>query len=232
MNKVFKSISLAMSLVLMLTALISSAPAKVYAANAISSIDTSRSTHDRVVMNVDGEPFFYNGIQIRPDSLKRKLNYTDDQIKAVYQLAADDGFTVVNSQLYWSDIQPDQFYDAVESTYISGGSNRITNYSSSSSMKTKYDADDASNQALAYFKFDFSSISGSSCDASKIRIFVNDIDSGTCNLHLYGITDDSWDASTITWANGAPNHSYYDITGTEGVDYYDLGVTPSYDPVN
>jgi|GEM_PF-2267350 len=127
------------------------------------------------------------------------------------------------------DIQPDQKFNATETTYIAGGSNANTNFSSSSSIKTKYDPSNESNQSLAYIKFDFSAISGSTCDAAKIRIFVNNMDSGTCNLRLYGITNDSWNASAMTWNSGAPNHTGYNITGS---GYYDLGLTPSYDPVN
>ena len=217
-----------MSLVLLLT-IIAPAPAKVNAATPVSTIDASLSTYDKIVMKVDGQPFFFNGIQIRDDKIKQRFNYTDAQLGHVYQMAADNGFTVVNSQIYWMDIQPDQVFNATETTYISGGTNANTNFSSSSSTKTKYDTANASNQALSYMKFDFSGISGTTCDAAKIRIYVNAIDTGTCNLRLYGITDDTWNSTTMTWNSGAPNHTGYNISGS---GYYDLGATPSYDPVN
>ena len=186
----FKAVSkktcLLMSLVLLLT-IIAPAPAKVNAATPVSTIDASLSTYDKIVMKVDGQPFFFNGIQIRDDKIKQRFNYTDAQLGHVYQMAADNGFTVVNSQIYWMDIQPDQVFNATETTYISGGTNANTNFSSSSSTKTKYDTANASNQALSYMKFDFSGISGTTCDAAKIRIYVNAIDTATCNLRLMGL---------------------------------------------
>lgn len=205
---------------------------RAVAAAPISTIDTSLSAYDKIVMNVEGKPFFFNGIQIRDDKIVERFNYTDAQMQNVYQMAADNGFTVVNSQILWSMIQPDQAFPAIQSTYISGGTNANTNFSASNSMKSKYDSANETNQALSYFKFDFSGISGTSADAAKIRIYVNAMDSGTANLHLYGIADDSWNASTMTWNSGSPNHSGYNLSGTLGVDYFDLGVTPSYDPVN
>lgn|GEM_PF-4142795 len=42
-------------------------PVKVSGAAPISAIDASKSTYDRIVMKVDGTPFFFNGIQIRVD---------------------------------------------------------------------------------------------------------------------------------------------------------------------
>ncbi|WP_066195782.1 CBM96 family carbohydrate-binding protein [Gracilibacillus timonensis] len=195
----------------------------------VSNVDTSS---DKEVMKVGGEPFFYNGVQIRYDNILNETDYTDEQFEDIYQQAADDGFTVVNSQLLWSMVQPDQVYTANESTYISGGANANTNFSSSDSMKVENDTSDQSEQALSYFKFDFSDISGSDADAAKIRIYVNDMDNGTADLHLYGVSDDSWDASTMTWNNSSSFHDGYDLEGTEGSDYFDIGGTATYDPVN
>ncbi|WP_339234152.1 DNRLRE domain-containing protein [Paenibacillus sp. FSL R5-0517] len=196
----------------------------------ISNLDTS--TYQKPTLVANGKPFFFNGVQIRDDKILTRFNYTDAQMQNVYQLAADDGFTVANSQILWSMIQPDQVFSATESTYISGGTNASTNFSTSKSVKAKYDSTNVSNQALTYLKFDFTSLSETSADAAKIRIYVNSMDAGTANLHLYGITDDSWNASTMTWNSGAPNHDGYQVSGTLGVDYFDLGITPSYDPVN
>ncbi|RTE10882.1 DUF7594 domain-containing protein [Paenibacillus whitsoniae] len=209
---------------------ISSLPETASAATPISTLDTT--TYEKPTLVADGKPFFFNGIQIRDDKILTRFNYNDAQMQNVYQLAADNGFTVANSQILWSMVQPDQQFSATASTYISGGTNASTNFSTSSSVKAKYDAANTSNQALTYLKFDFSTLLGTSADAAKIRIYVNSMDTGTANLHLYGITDDSWNASTMTWNNGAPNHSGYNVTGTLGTDLFDLGVTPSYDPVN
>lgn len=73
----------------------------------ISYVDISLSTYDRIVLNYDGAPFFYNGVQIRADNLAILWSLTDDEIGTVYKAASSAGFTVANSQLYWADLQPD-----------------------------------------------------------------------------------------------------------------------------
>ena len=36
----------------------------------ISRVDSSKSVYDRTVLEVDGEPFSYNGVQVRADNLQ------------------------------------------------------------------------------------------------------------------------------------------------------------------
>ncbi|KRE69735.1 hypothetical protein ASL11_15330 [Paenibacillus sp. Soil750] len=77
------------------------------------------------VLEISGEPFFFNGIQIRIDKIKDIYKYTDDEIKHLFQVAKQDGFTVVNAQIRWMDVQPDQSYMATETTYIADGNYRF-----------------------------------------------------------------------------------------------------------
>ncbi|WP_144268131.1 DUF4978 domain-containing protein [Demequina sp. NBRC 110055] len=202
-------------------------------ANPISEIQQNTDPNAKEqVMLVDGEPFFFNGTQIRTDWIQNNTTWTDAEYQRVYNEAAEDGFTVANSHLNWLDIQPDQVYSATTSGYVAAGTHADTNFSSEESLKVRFDPENPDAQAISYFQFDFSDISGSSADASKIRIRVNEKDAGTAHLRLYGIADNSWDASTMTWNSGSPNHDDYAITGEEGIDYVDLGGTPSWDPID
>lgn len=63
----------------------------------VSDIDTSLGKYDRYTMNVDGKPFFFNGIQIRADKVIDSWNWNDEQVKDMFKQAANDGFTVATN---------------------------------------------------------------------------------------------------------------------------------------
>ena len=73
----------------------------------VSYVDTSFDTYDRLTLTVDDEPFFYSGIQVRADNAIDKLKFNDEQVRDMYLQAGKDGFTVVNSQVRWTDVQPE-----------------------------------------------------------------------------------------------------------------------------
>jgi hypothetical protein len=180
---------------------------------AISWVDVSGSYYDRLVLAVDGEPFFYNGIQIRIDKLRDGYGYTEDQVKNTFAIAKNDGFTVINAQILWQDIQPDKPFKAMGTAHIKGGANSTTNYSSEAvnSISLSYQKDSSDSQSLGYIKFNNVSLDGEWTGA-KLRVYVNGL-SGTNNgLGVYGIENDSWNPNTITWDN-APNHTGYDVSG-------------------
>jgi hypothetical protein len=199
----------------------------------ISKVDYSLSTYDRIVLLVDSKPFFYNGVQIRIDKLSDIWNMTDAQIKPLFQLAADAGFTVVNSQITWMDIQPDSSYNATETTYIRGGTYADVNFSENQSEQIGYTYGDESNQELVYLKFNFTGYSIEQISAARVRVYVNAAPANGVALfaNLYGIANNSWKASQLTWSN-APNHDGVNISGTNGSDYWFTASNPSWDPIN
>ncbi len=168
----------------------------------VSNVDTSLSLYDRLTLNVDGEPFFFNGIQIRADKVADNWGWTDEQIKTMFQQAADDGFTVVNTQIRWMDVQPDKAVTPMQGTetlHANGG--------------------DTSATAFVDFELPEGDIDYT---AAKIRLNVTDI-SGTAVPRIYGLkasndmtgaedlgTTESWDV-----VNKAAN---YDIDVTDFVN--------------
>lgn len=201
--------------------------------------------------NGEGTPFFFNGVQIRDDKIRDRYHYSDEDMGKIYQQAADDGFTMANSQILWSMIQPDQNKDSISGTYIKSGSNSDTSYGDFSSkddtpkspddvekVSVFYDPVNQENNAVTYLQYDFSDIEGDSEEgyaATKIRLYVSGLTGAAdiCGLHVYGIKNDSWDATTMTW-NTAPVKLNADgtLTGDEGTDFVDIGSTEHYDPVN
>ncbi|KAJ9136687.1 hypothetical protein NKR23_g9586 [Pleurostoma richardsiae] len=194
----------------------------------ISYVDTTLSDYDRLVLHVNGEPFFYNGIQLRADKLRDGWGLSESEIKVMYQKAADDGFTVVNTQLLWKEIQPDSSFNATESTYIRGGDYASKNYENSITDLVQYSNSD---KTLAYFKFDFSNYSDN-VTAAKLRFYISgNISATSFSANLYGITNNSWSASSLTWTD-APNHNDNGtISGTQDEDYFLVSSSPSWDPI-
>ncbi len=181
----------------------------------ISKVDTSFDTYDKLTMTVDGEPFFYNGIQVRPDNAKDQKGYTDAQIEDMYQKAADNGFTVVNSQIRWHDVQPDTYVAAADTGYIKGGSNSSTALSGDKTvMYSAYDENALDNQSISYIKFALPELTdGGEYAAVKLRLRVTDVTAGT-GLSIYGISDHTWSGETMTWDNTA-SHNGYEITNPD-----------------
>ena len=69
--------------------------------NVVSSVATR---DDKEVMLVDGKPFFYNAIQT---SFPRLPGWNWSQLGAIFNIAKDDGFTVIGIIARWSDIEPE-----------------------------------------------------------------------------------------------------------------------------
>lgn len=200
----------------------------------ISSVDTSQDKYDRLVLTVEGEPFFYNGVQIRVDKTEDVWGLTDEDNRRLFQKAAEAGFTVVNSQVRWIDIQPDKAFNASEGTYIQGGSEQDSNFASEDSLKFGYKEGSDKDKQLTYLKFDYSEYPFDAVHAAKIRVHVNSdpINGETFSANLYGITNNSWEASEITWNSGAPNHSGDEVTGKNDQDYFLVAQSPSWDIIS
>jgi hypothetical protein len=74
-------------------------------AAAISYVDTSRSTYDKLTLMVDGKPLYHSGIQFRYEKHKYAKGWTDAQLKPVLGMISEDGFPVVNIPIWWSQVE-------------------------------------------------------------------------------------------------------------------------------
>ena len=168
------------------------------------------------VLKVNGEPFWYNGIQIRIDKLIDDPAYACDEetLQQLFDKAAADGFTVANSQIRWTDIQPNHLIRAVDTSYIYGGTNQYTVYAGTGGTHVRYNTDE-SKQALGYIKFDVSEMKDGSEnrdeDGAKIRLCNRDVVSKR-KVELYAVKGD-WDRSTLTWTNAPGRGENYTVDG-------------------
>ena len=210
--------------------------AEVLEGTKISRIDIDNPAYTRsTVLEVDGKPFWYNGIQIRIDKLRDDPNYAcgDEELQALFNRVADDGFTVANSQIRWTDIQPNHTVQAVESAYVMGGSNGDQSHSGGLQVQK---GTDESKTALGYVKFRISDRLPSEIDGAKIRLYLKNALSSGRKIKLYGIENDTWSKDSITW-NNAPDREAvttgkaeavvesagYDLV--KGVNYYDFNIS-------
>ena len=221
-------------------------PEAVYAApgeaeeNAKVAIDDPRYSRE-TVLEVDGKPFWYNGIQIRIDKLKDDPNYacSDTELEKLFQIAAADGFTVANSQIRWTDIQPNHTAPASESAFVYGGENADKVYNENpSGIQIQY-SDDESKQAVGYVKFNIEDMTQDQIDGAKIRLYNRNSLGSSRKVEIYALEDDDWSSSTLTWNNAPGCADGYKIEGegtekvaeTAGWDliknknYYDFNVS-------
>ena len=76
------------------------------AATVVSYVDTSLSSYDKPVLMVDGAPFFHSGLQFRYEKHKITYGWTDAQLEPVLRMASEDGFSLVNMSIWWSQVEP------------------------------------------------------------------------------------------------------------------------------
>ncbi|KRM46489.1 hypothetical protein FAM21834_00304 [Lentilactobacillus parabuchneri] len=190
--------------------------------NPISKVATS-GFDKKQVLEVNNQPFFYNGVQIRIDKLRDNYGYNMTDIRNAFKQAKSDGFTVVNSQILWSDVQPDKSLNPTDVAYVKNGDDAAKNFSESSTPFTL--TNDGTNQSLVYLKYDLSNLDSSKfkaggLDGAKLRIYAKA--NTTANLNVYGLNkDDNW-SNDSTWKT---------IPFKGDTSHKAISVSPSYDPI-
>ena len=184
----------------------------------VSYVDTSMKKYDRLTLMVDEKPFFFNGIQVRADNATYQLGFNDIQIRKMYLQAGEDGYTVVNSQVCWKDVQPDKEIYASETGQISENGNTASNQSVTVSK-------DGLDSKTAYFTFSLPQIEDNAEYAAvKFRVRVTNVTSSTA-LAIYDVTDGALSSESVTspdWDLITSEHLQNTNEGSNG--YFDFNV--------
>jgi hypothetical protein len=94
---------------------------------------------------------------------------------------------------------------AAEDAQVQGGFYANSNFGSDTAMRIKRDSLSTSNNRASYLKFNTSGIDLTKVKRAILRVYGrNPIDSVDFDMHAYGISNDDWSESSITW-NNAPN---------------------------
>lgn len=240
-------------------------------ATALGQTNTPHSTvavsgYDKnQVMTVNGKPFWYNGIQIRADKLQSQLgfvlsdstNTNPNTVERIFKQAHDAGYTTVNTQVLWNDIQPDTKVSAVQSATIAqdGTTTQADGAADSADGDTAtatafgsaYAGSDPTSNQLGYLQFNLPA-SVNRADASKIRVYVNSGGNGTRefgsttagqttagmvfnhNLKVYPVATDA--ATTATdWQDGDFSYNGKQLIGADGAELPGATELPSWDSI-
>lgn len=198
--------------------------------NAGSRVAYSGYERDQA-LEVNGEPFFYNGVQIRIDKVVDLYGYNDEQVKNLFKVAKDDGFTVANVQMRWTDVQPDTQIAPKEVAIVS---EKAPDAVQNGDLKVGGDSEEDEN--LTYLKYDVGELP-KAVEAAKLRVYLPDASNNLTQEHVlsaYDVTDvcKEGNLSEMTW-NNAPATDRQGLTSakTETWDpvkksnYYDVDVT-------
>ncbi|MBA4105965.1 MAG: hypothetical protein C0485_09420 [Pirellula sp.] len=94
---------------------------------------------------------------------------------------------------------------AIDDAMVKAGTNANGNFGTSPNLYAKNEPINAAARNVSFIKFDLGAIPIDSVEQAVLRLHgENDGSAAQVIAHVYGIVDDAWDESTITWSN-APN---------------------------
>lgn len=91
-------------------------------------------------------------------------------------------------------------YTMTKDAYIQNGTYANTNFGTNTSLLLKDVDDSLSMDRISYMMADFSSFDAYSVDSAQLYFYVNSV-SYPGQVMAYGLTDDSWSETGITWNN-------------------------------
>lgn len=106
----------------------------------------------------------------------------------------------------------------IEDIYVQNGEFVDTNFNHEDKIAAKKSPTDRGR--IAYLKFDINELidkfaNTDDINSALLKLKVSAISDGNADIQAYGILDDDWDESVMTWNEGSPNHTIegYEITG-------------------
>jgi hypothetical protein len=94
---------------------------------------------------------------------------------------------------------------ATDDAMVKAGTNANSNFGTSGSLFAKNDAADPAARNVSFVKFNTGSIATSEVQQAVLQLWGQNVGSASQVIaHVYGLTNDNWNDSTITW-NTAPN---------------------------
>lgn len=116
-------------------------------------------------------------------------------------------------------------FEVTEDAYVRDGTHAALNFGAETELAVKQ-ATEISYNRKAYAKVDFSALTGTEVSEAKLHFYV-DSDTASTPVDVYGLTDDSWSESSVTW-NAEPSVSGAVLLSTVDVSvpgWYSVDVT-------
>ncbi|NLY18660.1 MAG: DNRLRE domain-containing protein [Clostridiaceae bacterium] len=205
-----------------------------YAKDANVSFSANNTYHVKIVANMQAKTYDVfvtpNGgstVQIANDyAFRTGAPKTDDIGKVCLNSATtnNNDFKVTNHKVTTGASMPVTF-NPVADAFVRGGSYANSNYGTSTTLEVKVDNNN-SYVRKSYLKFNYGSISGSSVQSAKLRVYVSSFEGDASTIKLYGNSVENWSESSITW-NNAPAASTYieSIYVSAAGQWYEIDVT-------
>ena len=91
------------------------------ASNVVSYVDLNPKDSHKIVLRVDGNPYFMTNIQVRLDKLRYDWDWSASTRDAIIKQAAEDGFNTVAIPIHWREVEPtkDNFSWTILDEYMS-----------------------------------------------------------------------------------------------------------------
>jgi hypothetical protein len=159
--------------------------------------------------------FNMSGLGVNTDSVISVEEISEDhwgEVTQITKMPSSKSFTLTHpKQSVWLITVPkgavltENKLVAAADAQVQSGASANTNFGSDISMRVKKDSGSANNDRVSYLKFNTAGINLSQVKRAILRVNGrNPIDGVDMSVHAYGISNDSWNESTITW-NNAPN---------------------------
>jgi photosystem II stability/assembly factor-like uncharacterized protein len=146
---------------------------------------------------------FYNGSTLLGTSTASPYSNTWNTIPAgSYTLTAvatdNNGLTTTSAAV---NIQAEiATFTPVADAYVRNGTYASTNYGTATTLVVKNDG--TSYYRESYLRFDFSNFTGTSVANAKLKLYVSTVNTAASRIvSVYGITDNTWGETTITYSN-------------------------------
>lgn len=149
------------------------------ASKPVTWVDTSYETYDKKVLMIDDEPFFFNAVHIRREKIRDAWHWSDEEIKRLYTVAKDDGFTAVVVPIWWNEIQPDLMYPPATTGYYDPETGSVADV-----VYTSFEVKPDSTAYIRYADYQF-------CpdDTAILRLYVQGVTGHFPVLDVYALED-------------------------------------------
>ncbi len=124
-------------------------------------------------------------------------------------------------------LAPGQTVLVTEDAMVADGSNRTLNYGSNVLCKVGNNSTNSSIRSAALLKFHLPAMNKADLQFALLTVRASSINGGSpVQAHVYGVTNNVWFQSTLTWAN-APNLAQNMPPGSDFTNNYVLGAGDS-----
>ncbi|GMQ61954.1 CBM96 family carbohydrate-binding protein [Vallitalea maricola] len=144
----------------------------------------------------------------------------------LYNSTPDIGAHEYEGQVPPPEQGPEGVFYPLQDAYVRDGSYADNNFGYDTGLTVKKDA--TSYNRKAYLLFDFNNYTKKNIEEAVIRLYVSHVNGDpTRTIKVYGVNEENWDESNITWNNAPTQGSYitsFEVSN-ESNKWYEFNIT-------